>query len=96
MEAIDAFRCALIYAFAWWRCGGDVVAIIYAKWQVFDPKALYGKLGIQQTDMYQLHAYSYAYECPRVALWYPSPSLAGGFFGKAVFQVCTIKLHRIN
>jgi len=51
---------------------GRVVAIIDAKWKRLTPASTTGTWGIQQGDMYQLHAYAAAYECPRVALWYPA------------------------
>ena len=51
--------------------GKDVVAIIDAKWKRLDPDGEYGKWGVSQADVYQLHAYPVAYGCPRVALWYP-------------------------
>lgn len=51
---------------------GKVVAIIDAKWKRLAPAAANGTWGVQQADMYQLHAYADAYECPTVALWYPA------------------------
>lgn len=50
---------------------GQIVAIIDAKWKRIDPNSKYGKWGISQADVYQLHAYSNAYDCKRVSLWYP-------------------------
>jgi 5-methylcytosine-specific restriction enzyme subunit McrC len=52
--------------------GQDVVAIIDAKWKRLAPNSSDGKWGVQQTDIYQLHAYATAYQCDTVALWYPS------------------------
>lgn len=51
--------------------GDKVVAIIDAKWKRLEPDAEYGKWGVSQADVYQLHTYAIAYDCPRVALWYP-------------------------
>jgi 5-methylcytosine-specific restriction enzyme subunit McrC len=51
---------------------GRIVAIIDAKWKRLTPASTKGTWGIQQGDMYQLHAYATAYDCPRVALWYPA------------------------
>jgi 5-methylcytosine-specific restriction enzyme subunit McrC len=47
------------------------VAIIDAKWKRLSPDSLDGKWGVSQADMYQLFAYAKAYQCNRVALWYP-------------------------
>jgi 5-methylcytosine-specific restriction enzyme subunit McrC len=49
-----------------------IVAIIDAKWKRLAPASTKGTWGIQQGDMYQLHTYATAYDCPRVALWYPA------------------------
>jgi 5-methylcytosine-specific restriction enzyme subunit McrC len=51
---------------------GNVVAIIDVKWKRLVPDSPNGKWGVQQGDMYQLHAYATAYQCDVVALWYPS------------------------
>jgi len=51
--------------------GEELVAIIDAKWKRLDPDGEYGKWGVSQADVYQLHTYAVAYGCPRVALWYP-------------------------
>jgi 5-methylcytosine-specific restriction enzyme subunit McrC len=51
---------------------GKVVAIIDAKWKRLVPAMSNGCWGVQQADMYQLHAYATAYECSTVALWYPA------------------------
>lgn len=51
--------------------GDEVIAIIDAKWKRLDPDGEGGKWGINQADVYQLHAYATAYGCSHVALWYP-------------------------
>jgi 5-methylcytosine-specific restriction enzyme subunit McrC len=51
--------------------GAKVVAIVDAKWKRLDPEGEYGKWGVNQADVYQLHTYAVAYGCQRVALWYP-------------------------
>lgn len=51
--------------------GDRVVAIVDAKWKRLEPERADGRWGIQQADVYQLHAYASAYGCERVALWYP-------------------------
>ncbi|MFL9895960.1 McrC family protein [Paraburkholderia sp. RL17-381-BIF-C] len=48
-----------------------VIAIIDTKWKRISPDAQDGKWAIQQADVYQLHAYAHAYDCRKVALWFP-------------------------
>jgi hypothetical protein len=57
--------------------GAKVVAIIDAKWKRLDTEGEYGKWGVRQEDVYQLHTYAVAYGCQRVALWYPYHSGLG-------------------
>jgi 5-methylcytosine-specific restriction enzyme subunit McrC len=52
--------------------GKTIVAVIDAKWKRLEPEDRSGKWGISQSDVYQLGSYSSAYDCPRVALLYPS------------------------
>lgn len=51
--------------------GNTVKAIIDAKWKRLSADSRNGKWGVQQADIYQLHAYAHAYQCNTVALWYP-------------------------
>lgn len=68
---------------------GKVVAIIDAKWKRLAPLSANGTWGVQQADMYQLHAYATAYECPTVALWYPAHRGTEGQDGRPAFRFLT-------
>jgi len=68
---------------------GKVVAIIDAKWKRLTPDASNGTWGVQQADMYQLHAYATAYECPKVALWYPAYRHTENRAQRPIFQFLT-------
>lgn len=68
---------------------GKVAAIIDAKWKRLTPELAKGTWGVQQADMYQLHAYATAYACPRVALWYPENGETRGKDTRPVFQFLT-------
>jgi len=68
---------------------GKVVAIIDAKWKRLAPAASNGTWGVQQSDMYQLHAYATAYECPTVALWYPAHRHTDGSGQRPAFRFLT-------
>jgi 5-methylcytosine-specific restriction enzyme subunit McrC len=61
--------------------GDTAVAIIDAKWKRLDPQAGGALRGLNPADVYQMHAYAAAYDCPRVALWFPGqvgqPASAG-------------------
>lgn len=68
---------------------GQVVAIIDAKWKRLAPSTKNGTWGVQQGDMYQLHAYATAYECPSVALWYPAHAQTGDLAQRPAFGFLT-------
>lgn len=65
---------------------GRVVAVIDAKWKRLAPASTKGTWGIQQGDMYQLHAYATAYDCSRVALWYPANEDTDGRTERPAFR----------
>ncbi len=49
---------------------GEIAAILDAKWKVIDPTQK--KLGLSQSDLYQVTSYALRYGCDRVALVYPT------------------------
>lgn len=64
--------------------GDQVIAVIDAKWKRLKPDN--SKLGIQQADIYQMHAYAHAYRCAQVALWYPGHEGLNGGSGSPAFD----------
>lgn len=58
------------------RPDGEIEAIIDTKWKLVNATDAANKYGVQQADMYQLRTYADAYECSRVALWYPASPAA--------------------
>ncbi|MEZ5308281.1 MAG: hypothetical protein R2684_14140 [Pyrinomonadaceae bacterium] len=49
--------------------GDEIPFIVDTKYKVLDSEDT--KFGVSQADMYQMHAYSERYECPRILLLYP-------------------------
>lgn len=69
--------------------GSEIVAIIDTKWKRLTPDSKNGKWGVQQADIYQLHAYATAYQCDVVSLWYPSYWETQGTDARPTFQFMT-------
>jgi len=51
--------------------GTEVVAIVDAKWKRLHADQSHATWGVQQADVYQLHAYASTYQCATLALCYP-------------------------
>jgi 5-methylcytosine-specific restriction enzyme subunit McrC len=53
------------------RRDGQTVLIVDTKWKSVSANTSDAKLGVSQSDIYQLMAYARVYECPRLMLLYP-------------------------
>jgi 5-methylcytosine-specific restriction enzyme subunit McrC len=71
------------------RRGSDPVLIIDTKWKRLAARINDPKLGVAQSDVYQVMVYGRVHRCPRLMLLYPHHAELGGAEGVASrYRVC--------
>lgn len=67
-----------------------VVMVIDTKWKRISPRIQDAKQGINQSDVYQMMAYSQLYECDRVMLLYPYHQGLSGSLSQRTYAIGTV------